>query len=189
MSSTEAMYPQTSLHGNGSSCPWRIVRKGFNVEGLCKNIHCPAYNQMVIVNKGFGEYDFARVILEQHNLCPVCNEEIHPTKYGLNQCQWWYVEHYTMKTFPMNTVNDTYVLNDLNCEYTIIEIMALSLNYRISTQSLGTACPICLMSVEDGHEIADLNCSHTFHRTCIDQWLKSNQSMADTCPLCRQHIC
>ncbi|CAF1205235.1 unnamed protein product [Adineta steineri] len=80
MSSTEAMYPQTSLHGNGSSCPWRIVRKGFNVEGLCRNIHCPGYGQMVIVNKGFGEYDFARVILEQHILCPIYSFEL------LRQC-------------------------------------------------------------------------------------------------------
>ncbi|CAM8923239.1 unnamed protein product [Rhodiola kirilowii] len=45
-----------------------------------------------------------------------------------------------------------------------------------------TECPICLNELED-EEVGRVlpNCSHVFHASCIDEWLRSNS----TCPVCR----
>ncbi|CAF0780638.1 unnamed protein product [Rotaria sordida] len=183
-------YRRQSLKYNNhqSCCPWRLKSNGLNIEGLCKNSHCPAYDQMVIINLGFGEFDFARIILERHNQCPICKNKISPIKYALHNCRWWYVNHYSTCTFPLNTVNDTYVLNNLKCEYKIMETMPLPKNYRICKDSEEIACPICLMDIENDNERIHLPCSHTFHRSCIYGWLQSNELMAHTCPMCREHI-
>lgn len=45
-------------------------------------------------------------------------------------------------------------------------------------------CCICLSSYEDGVELRDLPCSHHFHGTCINKWLRINA----TCPLCKYNI-
>lgn len=45
-------------------------------------------------------------------------------------------------------------------------------------------CCICLSSYEDGVELRDLPCSHHFHGTCINKWLRINA----TCPLCKFNI-
>mmetsp|Transcript_13104 Transcript_13104/g.36857 ORF Transcript_13104/g.36857 Transcript_13104/m.36857 type:complete len:522 (-) Transcript_13104:4177-5742(-) len=48
----------------------------------------------------------------------------------------------------------------------------------------GTMCDICLLEFEVGDEVAwspNLNCSHTFHKDCILDWLMRKQS----CPSCR----
>lgn len=44
-------------------------------------------------------------------------------------------------------------------------------------------CAVCLNSVERHEEIRILtNCSHIFHRGCLDKWVDHDQR---TCPLCR----
>ncbi|GLJ27630.1 hypothetical protein SUGI_0542160 [Cryptomeria japonica] len=44
-------------------------------------------------------------------------------------------------------------------------------------------CAVCLSSFEEDDEIRELrNCSHIFHRNCLDKWIDNNQ---DTCPFCR----
>lgn len=45
-------------------------------------------------------------------------------------------------------------------------------------------CCICISSYEDGVELRELPCSHHFHCTCIDKWLRINA----TCPLCKYNI-
>tara|TARA_B100001996_G_C18527219_1_gene541554 strand:+ start:62 stop:499 length:438 start_codon:yes stop_codon:yes gene_type:complete len=42
-------------------------------------------------------------------------------------------------------------------------------------------CPICLEPIHDDHSIVTLECNHTFHERCANEWLSNN----DTCPLCR----
>jgi hypothetical protein len=106
---TAANYrPHSSIYPSRTSRPWRLKRNGLNIEGLCTNIQCDAYNQMVIINLGIGEFDFARIILERKNKCPECNGRVHPTKYALIRCQWRYVNHYSIREFPLHTIHDTY---------------------------------------------------------------------------------
>lgn len=52
-------------------------------------------------------------------------------------------------------------------------------------------CAICLDAFNDGDELRNLNCSHCFHRACVDIWLLGTLSddiqLNGTCPTCRQH--
>ncbi|KAL1364373.1 hypothetical protein HN51_012578 [Arachis hypogaea] len=44
-------------------------------------------------------------------------------------------------------------------------------------------CAVCLTDFEQEDEIRRLvNCTHVFHRGCVDRWMGYDQS---TCPLCR----
>ncbi|KAL7431326.1 hypothetical protein ACHAXM_002629 [Skeletonema potamos] len=43
-------------------------------------------------------------------------------------------------------------------------------------------CSICILELEDGDRIADLNCNHYFHSDCLSEWLKKK---VNSCPLCQ----
>ncbi|GBM47725.1 hypothetical protein AVEN_59570-1 [Araneus ventricosus] len=43
------------------------------------------------------------------------------------------------------------------------------------------SCPICLCASFRQDQIKRLRCSHVFHQSCIDIWLRNNRN----CPLCR----
>ena len=45
-----------------------------------------------------------------------------------------------------------------------------------------TTCCICFGEYEDGEMLRPLHCGHTFHRKCIDSWLR----LQSKCPVCRQ---
>tara|TARA_A100001015_G_C15006654_1_gene721016 strand:+ start:904 stop:1419 length:516 start_codon:yes stop_codon:yes gene_type:complete len=45
-------------------------------------------------------------------------------------------------------------------------------------------CSICLDVVENNDFVKLINCKHIFHKSCIDEWQKIN----NTCPLCRKNI-
>lgn len=45
-------------------------------------------------------------------------------------------------------------------------------------------CSICLDVINDDSIIKLINCNHCFHKTCIAEWTKIN----NTCPLCRKNI-
>lgn len=46
-------------------------------------------------------------------------------------------------------------------------------------------CRVCLSEFEEGEKVRNLNCRHTFHKDCLDQWL---QQYCATCPLCRHKV-
>ncbi|KCZ76486.1 hypothetical protein H311_02514 [Anncaliia algerae PRA109] len=46
-------------------------------------------------------------------------------------------------------------------------------------------CPICYSNFKKGEEIRCLDCSHKYHRKCIDPWLLNS---SDTCPTCRKTV-
>lgn len=52
---------------------------------------------------------------------------------------------------------------------------------RCSDKSEENVCPICLERFSEGMEVAELPCSHTFHKGCIFRWLVGTNS----CPTCR----
>ena len=43
------------------------------------------------------------------------------------------------------------------------------------------SCAICLAEFENGDQLRYLQCQHSFHCECIDQWLRGHR----TCPMCR----
>lgn len=46
-------------------------------------------------------------------------------------------------------------------------------------------CRVCLSEFQEGEKVRNLNCRHTFHKDCLDQWL---QQYCATCPLCRNKV-
>ncbi|XP_019156218.1 PREDICTED: RING-H2 finger protein ATL52-like [Ipomoea nil] len=49
----------------------------------------------------------------------------------------------------------------------------------------GSDCPVCLSEFQEDENLRLLpKCSHSFHVSCIDTWLKSHSN----CPLCRSNI-
>jgi hypothetical protein len=49
-------------------------------------------------------------------------------------------------------------------------------------EAAGTRCAVCLADYADGDELRLLpGCRHSFHRQCVDDWLRRRPS----CPLCR----
>ncbi|CAD5324754.1 putative transcription factor C2H2 family [Arabidopsis thaliana] len=60
-----------------------------------------------------------------------------------------------------------------------------------SPAAINDMCAVCLGDLEDEDEIRELrNCTHVFHRDCIDRWLDYECCGGDddnhrTCPLCR----
>ncbi|KAF4041851.1 Ubiquitin family [Phytophthora infestans] len=48
---------------------WRIVRRGLNIEGRCKNVECAAYQHMVIHPKQYEAFNLMR---DDDIRCPIC---------------------------------------------------------------------------------------------------------------------
>ncbi|KAH7653493.1 Zinc finger RING/FYVE/PHD-type protein [Dioscorea alata] len=47
-------------------------------------------------------------------------------------------------------------------------------------------CGVCLSKLEEKAEVRELgNCSHVFHKECIDKWVNLEHL---TCPMCRSHL-
>lgn len=52
------------------------------------------------------------------------------------------------------------------------------------TEHCEDRCSVCLNDYEELDPIATLGCGHTFHKTCISQWLHVKKN----CPLCRTKV-
>jgi len=74
---------------------WRQAKKGLCLEGVCRNVSCPA--QHVIMNMGFGRFDFFSSELWKLCKCPLCEELAIPTTCGFKNC-WWKFEGQQYKT-------------------------------------------------------------------------------------------
>ncbi|KAK1392153.1 RING-type domain-containing protein [Heracleum sosnowskyi] len=57
--------------------------------------------------------------------------------------------------------------------------------YKLSDEREGQ-CAVCLNAMEAKELTRDLhNCSHVFHKQCLDAWIDNNNV---TCPLCRADL-
>jgi len=55
---------------------------------------------------------------------------------------------------------------------------------ELQDEGVETSCAVCLSDFEWDEMVRRLPCGHSFHRTCIDKWLRRNK----VCPLCLQDI-
>ncbi|KAF8024648.1 hypothetical protein BT93_F1733 [Corymbia citriodora subsp. variegata] len=53
---------------------------------------------------------------------------------------------------------------------------------RLSGQEL--KCVICIEEIAMGNQLVRMDCSHEFHKNCIEAWLRIHH----TCPLCRREL-
>ena len=45
-------------------------------------------------------------------------------------------------------------------------------------------CSICMEDITRGQDARALPCSHSFHRACVDRWLRQHSA----CPVCRERV-
>ena len=105
--------------------------------------------------------DFMNVLYNGTKKC--LNISVNKTK----KIYYW-IRNYSMKIcdcYPKNI----YMLDENN----IVE-----LNNKFVDNN---TCSICIDEINK-NKITLKNCNHTFHKKCIDSWLKKNSS----CPICRQ---
>ena len=69
-----------------NAAKWNIITKGLNVDGICKNEKCEAYNQEVDCPIGIGSFDLVRNA--DRIKCPICNNEIDPTTCVFCKCEY-----------------------------------------------------------------------------------------------------
>ncbi|XP_039025859.1 probable E3 ubiquitin-protein ligase RHA1A [Hibiscus syriacus] len=53
-------------------------------------------------------------------------------------------------------------------------------------------CAVCLLELDEGDDLRELrNCSHVFHKDCIDRWVEYDEGddyNRKRCPLCRSPL-
>ena len=71
-----------------SAPEWRIADRGLNLEGRCTNADCEAFDEMVIMQMGYGVFD---VLLDSNadtTRCPCCDEFVQPLTCAFSRCEW-----------------------------------------------------------------------------------------------------
>ena len=71
--------------------------------------------------------------------------------------------------------------NTMEPQYKIVKIKEHLFNDDEYSSEL---CSICLDNYKKEDILNELKCGHKYHNTCIDDWIKNN----NTCPLCRLSI-
>lgn len=57
-------------------------------------------------------------------------------------------------------------------------------NLPVESEDISQECSICYENFNNGQEVAQLLCSHRFHKACIDDWFARNKN----CPMCRREF-
>ena len=65
---------------------WNKIIEGLNVDGICKNEKCEAYNHEVDCQIGMGTFDLVRDA--DRIKCPMCDSEIDPTTCVFCECEY-----------------------------------------------------------------------------------------------------
>lgn len=69
-------------------------------------------------------------------------------------------------------------------KYMNVNKFLLNLKIDLKEKNIEKNCLICLEEFELKKFVYLLNCTHLFHKKCINSWLKSS----DHCPVCRQDV-
>jgi len=65
---------------------YRKVKYGLNVEGICKNEKCIAYNKKVIINLKYGNFNLRYDIDKIY--CPMCKNLVEYNSIGFSSCKY-----------------------------------------------------------------------------------------------------
>ena len=70
---------------------WRVAGEGLNLEGVCKNRACKAYQEMVVMPQGLGVFDLITDCDATSCKCPCCGKFVQPTTCAFSDCMWKWV--------------------------------------------------------------------------------------------------
>jgi hypothetical protein len=73
------------------------------------------------------------------------------------------------------------VSDDLYFDFNINQLKIGYKKIKIGDELINEQCSICLEKFQEGEYKRELNCSHTYHKKCIDKWIKHEFN----CPECR----
>lgn len=83
-----------NLNFSSNAPRWRVVKKGLNIFGICKNKNCEAYNkEVVFTNECYGILNKEFKLNEQiENIkCPICWKIIIPKTCGFWDCEYQFI--------------------------------------------------------------------------------------------------
>ena len=103
--------------------------------------------------------------------------------HNLNQHGWVFEDYDTTIT---NTVNEKYSEKEENNDIinNIPSFLFNINNNEINNNEALCNCIVCMCDIEYNDECKKLDCGHTFHIECIDNWLRRTLE----CPMCRNVI-
>merc|ERR1719265_386198 len=84
-------------------------------------------------------------------------------------------------SFPQYDEPDESSLGPRGASQTLIDSLPLE---PLSSSTSETSCAVCLSDFAQESMLRRLPCNHSFHASCVDQWLKQNK----VCPLCIQDV-
>ena len=186
---------------------WRVARKGFAMEGTCKNDKCRAYNHSVIGNFSFGMFDIKKIEL----CCPMCWTKIEKENLGFNNCFYKMrgikADSQDVFSTPWTKVGDVYRTWDKDeagsVEWEDMMVYVKELTWGIFMPGskglevpVAEHCAICFERMRNWENMTDwtdvlmLKCHHSYHFSCWKEWEDASLSRNNdiTCPLCRAVI-
>ena len=82
VSNTESI---EKLQWNFNAPKWRVATPGLNVEGICRNDGCAAFQEPTISKIGFKPWTLGSEVR-----CPMCSNEMEAFTCGLTNCSWMF---------------------------------------------------------------------------------------------------
>ncbi|EEY54947.1 ubiquitin family RING domain-containing protein [Phytophthora infestans T30-4] len=171
---------------------WRIVRRGLNIEGRCKNVECAAYQHMVIHPKQYEAFNLMR---DDDIRCPICHSKVKPRTCGFYDCVWKFDGTQEQNGFSIISQwkeafgRNLMIVARRRDEST--EVM-LSPSAQATGISRSDKCSICWskFGLTASGFVVTISCGHSFHCSCIDKWSGwcMNNGTLPSCPVCRREV-
>jgi ubiquitin len=177
---------QFSDHNFSKKAPdWRRCSAGLNIEGICTNSACKAFNNQVICMTEKPVFD---LICDLDKItCPMCRKNIKPLTCGFTNCEYTWagtkVENDQLVKFrhqKWTSIYDQYRYFDPQksgtVKWTQLKIMTKVIHSKRKEET--TTCGFC------GENVANpvvLKCSHYYHDDCLN---KMKPAINSNCVLC-----
>jgi hypothetical protein len=159
---------------------WRIACAGLNVEGICTNSSCKAFNRNVIVCKDFGTFD---LIIDAHTCkCPICKDFVAPMTCAFSNCKWKWsgIQVVDPSKPPVHRSGDWKDADDKYHRFKDGQEVQWT-RLKISTRPRDKKV-MCVLCFEELCSQVGLCCGHSYHETCLRRWLTIDSS--NPCPSC-----
>lgn len=153
----------SSRGGDSGQQLYRICYPGLNIEGVCKNQDCSAFNQKVLCPQGMGCFDLVEDASQVS--CPICGWYFKPEGCVFIRCKFTWTgikkKEYFAKpekvcqqfwSYVRSGEKSFYPLVDEHAVWSKLKIYADSINKSNVTESEESAkfCGICLLQVLPG---------------------------------------
>ncbi|CAI5739944.1 unnamed protein product [Peronospora destructor] len=185
----------TALEFSPKAPEWRLVSKGMNIEGRCKNPECSAYRKMIIDRKKFVPFNLIR---DDNIQCPMCCCKVKPITCGFYDCAWRFEGvtgsvNLSICSQWNDASGEVYHRFDSDAangsvEWASLLILAKPRQEVPSAFKSSDTCTICWSPLSSPTKCLTPHCGHTFHRECSKEWTKwcKHYKTQPSCPICRR---